>query len=127
MERLELWPRARGNRPRATSTPSRPFGRMVLRENERNREILIGRSTYVDTRAGVRIVDWRDAPVSRLFYRYNEGDPYEEMFGERDVEGEIITRRSLTIVDSRLRRIVARRACSCGTASTATGYGAAPA
>lgn len=83
------------------------FGRMVLREDERNREILIGRSTYVDTRAGVRIVDWRDAPVSRLFYRYNEGDEYEETFGERDVEGEIVTRRSLTIVDSRLRRIVA--------------------
>jgi DNA helicase II / ATP-dependent DNA helicase PcrA len=83
------------------------FGRMVLRENERNREILIGRSTYVDTRAGVRIVDWRDAPISRLYYRYNEGDSYEEVFGERDVEGEIITRRSLTIVDSRLRRIVA--------------------
>jgi DNA helicase-2/ATP-dependent DNA helicase PcrA len=83
------------------------FGRMVLREDKRNREILIGRSTYVDTRAGVRIVDWRDAPVSRLFYRYNEGVEYEETFGERDVEGEIITRRSLTIVDSRLRRIVA--------------------
>jgi DNA helicase-2/ATP-dependent DNA helicase PcrA len=83
------------------------FGRMVLREAGRNREILIGRSTYVDTRASVRIVDWRDAPVSRLYYRYDEGDSYEEVFGEREVEGEIVTRRSLTIVDSRLRRIVA--------------------
>ncbi len=83
------------------------FGRMVLREDERNREILIGRSTYVDTAAGVRIVDWRDAPVSRLFYRYSEGDDYEERFGEREVEGEILTRRSLTIIDSKLRRIVA--------------------
>jgi DNA helicase-2/ATP-dependent DNA helicase PcrA len=80
---------------------------MVLREAGRNREILIGRSTYVDTRASVRIVDWRDAPVSRLYYRYDEGDSYEETFGEREVEGEIVTRRSLTIVDSRLRRIVA--------------------
>ena len=34
----------------------------MLREDTRHREILIGRSTYVDTRAGVRIVDWRDAP-----------------------------------------------------------------
>jgi ATP-dependent DNA helicase UvrD/PcrA len=83
------------------------FGRMVLREDKRIREILIGRSTYVDTGAGVRIVDWRDAPVSRLYYRYNEGDDYEETFGEREVEGEILTRRSLTIVDARLRRIVA--------------------
>lgn len=88
-------------------TKSPYFGRMVLKEAGRNREILIGRSTYVDTHASVRIVDWRDAPVSRLFYRYDEGDSYEETFGEREVEGEIVTRRSLTIVEARLRRIVA--------------------
>lgn len=82
------------------------FGRMVLEENDRKREVLIGRSTYLDSRAGIRIVDWRDAPVSRLYYRYNEGDGYEEVFGDREVEGEVLTRRSLTIVDSRLRRIV---------------------
>jgi DNA helicase II / ATP-dependent DNA helicase PcrA len=87
-------------------TKSPYFGRMVLREAGRNREILIGRSTYVDTHASVRIVDWRDAPVSRLFYRYDEGATYEETFGEREVEGEILIRRSLTIVDARLRRIV---------------------
>jgi DNA helicase-2/ATP-dependent DNA helicase PcrA len=83
------------------------FGRMVLSESGRHREILIGRSTYVDTGASVRIVDWRDAPVSRLYYRYDEGDSYEETFGEREVEGEILIRRSLTVVDARLRRIVA--------------------
>jgi DNA helicase II / ATP-dependent DNA helicase PcrA len=82
------------------------FGRMVLLENDRRREVLIGRSTYLDSKAGVRIVDWRDAPVSRLFYRYGEGDSYEEVFGEREVEGEVSVRRSLAIVDRRLRRIV---------------------
>jgi DNA helicase-2/ATP-dependent DNA helicase PcrA len=83
------------------------FGRMVLNENGKTREILIGRSTYVDTRASVRIVDWRDAPVSRLYYRYDEGDSYEETFGEREVEGEVLVRRSLAIVEARLRRVVA--------------------
>lgn len=83
------------------------FGRLVLREAEREREVLIGRSTYIDTKVGVRIVDWRDAPVSRLFYRYTEGDDYEETFGEREVEGEVVVRRSLTIVDAALRRITA--------------------
>lgn len=83
------------------------FGRMVLNENDRRREVLIGRSTYLDSKAGVRIVDWRDAPVSRLYYRYAEGDQYEETFGERELEGEVLLRRSVTIVDSRLRRIVA--------------------
>lgn len=83
------------------------FGRMVLEENDRKREVLIGRSTYLDSKSGVRIVDWRDAPVSRLYYRYKEGDSYEERFGDRDVEGEVVLRRSLTIVESRLRRITA--------------------
>ena len=82
------------------------FGRMVLREEGRTREVLVGRSTYVDSRAGVRIVDWRDAPVSRLFYRYAEGDEYEETFGERDVSGEVLLRRSVSVVDGVLRRIV---------------------
>ena len=108
MERLQNLAARQGQSTQGHVDAKSPyFGRMVLSESGRNREILIGRSTYVDTRAGVRIVDWRDAPVSRLFYRYNEGDDYEETFGEREVEGEILTRRSLTIVETRLRRIVA--------------------
>jgi DNA helicase-2/ATP-dependent DNA helicase PcrA len=67
--------------------------------------VLIGRGTYLDTKSGVRIVDWRDAPVSRLYYRYEEGDDYDEVFGDREVTGIIKTRRSLSIVEAELRRI----------------------
>ncbi len=81
------------------------FGRLVLQEGDRKREVLIGRGTYVDSRTGVRIVDWRDAPVSRLYYRYDEGDQYEETFGGKLVEGEVISRRSLVITNGQLRRI----------------------
>ncbi len=66
---------------------------------------MIGRSTYLDSKSGIRIVDWRDAPVSRLYYRYNEGDSYEERFGDKDLEGEVLMRRSVTIVEGRLKRI----------------------
>ena len=45
------------------------FARIVLREGERKREVLIGRATYLDSKTGVQIVDWRDAPVSRIYYR----------------------------------------------------------
>jgi DNA helicase-2/ATP-dependent DNA helicase PcrA len=44
--------------------------------------------------------------VSRLYYRYAEGDEYEESFGERDVSGEVVVRRSVSIIDGVLRRIV---------------------
>jgi len=81
------------------------FGRMVLEEDSRKREILIGRSTYLDPKTGVRIVDWRDAPVSRVYYRYEEGDDYDEIFGDREVEGEVLIRRNLSITTGKLRRI----------------------
>jgi len=81
------------------------FGRMVLEEEDRKREILIGRSTFLDAKTGVRIVDWRDAPVSRVYYRYEEGDDYDEIFGDREVEGDVILRRNLSITSGKLRRI----------------------
>ncbi len=82
------------------------FGHLVLHEGDRKREVLIGRSTYLDTKSAIRIVDWRDAPVSRIYYRCEEGEDYDEVFGDREVTGEVVTRRSVTIVDGELRRII---------------------
>jgi DNA helicase-2/ATP-dependent DNA helicase PcrA len=108
MERLQsLAARRRrsSNGNAAVDRRSPYFGHLVLEEGPRRREVFIGRSTYLDTDSGVRIVDWRDAPVSRLFYRYDEGDDYDEVFGDREVEGQVITRRSVSIVDAELKRI----------------------
>src|SRR5262249_22589432 len=54
---------------------------------------------------GVRIVDWRDAPVSRVYYRYEEGDDYDEVFGGKEVQGAVLVRRSVSIARKKLRRI----------------------
>lgn len=106
MERLTEVAARRGKVIEGAVDPLSPyFGRMVLEENDRRREVLIGKATYLDPRTNVRIVDWRDAPVSRLYYRYEEGDEYEERFGGRDVLGEIVTRRSVAIGGGQLRRI----------------------
>ncbi len=107
MERLQGLAARQRDFSQGYADPRAPyFGRMVLREDGRTREVLIGRTTYVDSQAGVRIVDWRDAPVSRLYYRYAEGDEYDEIFGEREVQGQVIVRRSVSVVDGVLRRIV---------------------
>jgi DNA helicase-2/ATP-dependent DNA helicase PcrA len=106
MERLQQVAARRAEVHVGDADPASPyFGRLVLLEGERKREVLIGRSTYLDARTGVQIVDWRDAPVSRVFYRYDEGDDYDEVFGDRLVEGEVLTRRSLAIASGLLRRI----------------------
>jgi DNA helicase-2/ATP-dependent DNA helicase PcrA len=108
MERLQLLAaRLRETTETSIDTSSPYFGRLVLEENGRSREVLIGRGTYLDTQAGIRIVDWRDAPVSRLFYRYDEGDDYDEVFGGREVSGTVTTRRSLVISEGTLERISA--------------------
>jgi DNA helicase-2/ATP-dependent DNA helicase PcrA len=87
------------------------FGHLRLREEGRGeRDVLIGKTTHVDGKAGVRIVDWRHAPVSQIYYRYEEGSDYEETFGEREVEGTVLVRRTVTIDDGELLRISAPQA-----------------
>jgi DNA helicase-2/ATP-dependent DNA helicase PcrA len=106
MERLQQVAQRRAKVTEGAADPTSPyFGRMILEEEDRKREILIGRSTYLDAKTGVRIVDWRDAPVSRVYYRYEEGDDYDEIFGDREVEGEVLLRRNLSITGGKLRRI----------------------
>jgi DNA helicase-2/ATP-dependent DNA helicase PcrA len=81
------------------------FGHLRLIENGKRRDVLIGSKSYLDTDAGVRIVDWRHAPVSRIYYRYAEGDDYEEELGARFVEGEVAVRRSVAISGGELVRV----------------------
>ena len=79
------------------------FGHIRLRENGKDRDVLIGRVSHVDTNKGVRIVDWRNAPVSRLYYCYGEGDDYHEVFGTRPMSGKVEVQRAVTVAESRLR------------------------
>jgi DNA helicase-2/ATP-dependent DNA helicase PcrA len=81
------------------------FGHLRLREQEAERDVLIGRVSHVDARRGLRIVDWRNAPVSRLYYCYDEGDDYQETFGTRPVSGHVSARRSVTVSEGRLQRV----------------------
>jgi DNA helicase-2/ATP-dependent DNA helicase PcrA len=113
MERLQEVALSRAEVQTLLVDPRAPyFGHLRLRERSGGRpvverDVLIGRATFIDPASRVNIVDWRNAPVSQLFYRYAEGSDYEERFGERDVEGEILARRTVTVEGGALRRIAA--------------------
>jgi DNA helicase-2/ATP-dependent DNA helicase PcrA len=77
------------------------------RPTVRRRDVLIGSRSYVDAREGIRIVDWRHAPVSRIYYRYAEGDDYEEQFGDNVVEGRVVARRGVSILAGKVVRVSA--------------------
>ncbi|HWL86188.1 MAG TPA: hypothetical protein VNO21_10320, partial [Polyangiaceae bacterium] len=81
------------------------FGHLRLEEGGKRRDILIGGKSYVDLDSGIKIVDWRQAPVSRIYYRYREADDYEEILGGRAVEGRVLARRSVAIMDGELVRV----------------------
>jgi DNA helicase-2/ATP-dependent DNA helicase PcrA len=81
------------------------FGHLRLEEGGKRRDVLIGSRSYVDASAGIRIVDWRNAPVSRIYYRYGQGDDYEESLGGRAVEGVVVARRSVAVVGGVLVRV----------------------
>ena len=67
--------------------------------------MLVGKRGFIDRQSNVQIVDWRNAPVSRIYYRYEEGDDYEEEIAGRRVEGIVEARRNVSIARGNLRRI----------------------
>jgi DNA helicase-2/ATP-dependent DNA helicase PcrA len=81
------------------------FGHLRLEETGKRRDVLIGGRSYVDSAAGIRIVDWRNAPVSRIFYRYGEDEDYDEVLGDRMVEGHVLARRTVAIVAGEVVRV----------------------
>ncbi|MEQ1565608.1 MAG: ATP-binding domain-containing protein [Myxococcota bacterium] len=94
----------RAARQRPAVDPDSPyFAHLRLDEPHGSRDVFLGKATRIAR--GVRIVDWRNAPISRLFYAYQQGEEYEEELGDQVHTGEIVARRTLTIRRGKLERI----------------------
>jgi DNA helicase IV len=85
------------------------FAHLRVRTKQGPRDYLLGRASYAETAANVRIVDWRFAPVARIFYGYQQGDEYAEMLPGGLSEGVVEARRVVVIERGVLTRIVAGR------------------
>jgi DNA helicase-2/ATP-dependent DNA helicase PcrA len=97
-----------GSRTLPVDPGSPYFAHMRLADDDggaRERDVLIGKRGFIDRKAGVQIVDWRNAPISQVYYRYEEGDDYEEDAAGRKLRGIVALRRNLSIAKSVLRRI----------------------
>lgn len=101
---LSLLEQLRATRDREQVDPASPyFAHLRLKEGKVVRDLCLGKATRIQR--GVRIVDWRNAPVSRLFYRYRQGEEYEEEFGNKVLNGEVLARRTVTIRRGELERV----------------------
>jgi ATP-dependent DNA helicase UvrD/PcrA len=87
--------------------PSSPYiAHLRLDEGNGAEDYLLGHSSFFDAAREICIVDWRIAPIARIFYRYREGDRFEETFPGRVAEGVVVARRIVVIENGTLARIV---------------------
>jgi hypothetical protein len=93
-------------RPDALPDPAAPyFAHLRVRDGQEERDYCLGRHTFVDRAAGVRVVDWRFAPVAAIFYRYREGEEYEEPCPGRLSQGLVVARRVVVVERGMLTRV----------------------
>ncbi len=93
------------SRPEAVDAGSPYFAHMRLAEDGGEQDVLLGKTTRL--LPGLPIVDWRNAPISRLFYAYRQGEAFEEEIAGRPRTGVLRARRTVTIRDRALQRVEA--------------------
>ncbi len=85
------------------------FGTLELADDELgNLSYCLGRQSFFDHKSRVLVIDWRDAPVSRLYYEYGEGESYEETVRGRDRSGVVSGKRQVEITDLELEKIAGK-------------------
>jgi len=95
-------------RPGPLPDPTVPyFAHLRVKEGDEVRDFCLGRHTFVDRAAGVRVVDWRFAPVAAIFYRYREGEEFEEPLPGRVSAGFVTARRVVVVEKGQLTRVSA--------------------
>ncbi len=81
------------------------FAHLILDEDDgRKIEFFLGTTSNSDC----RIIDWRKAPISKLYYEYKEGEEYFEEIQGRDRSGKITLRNKIDIEKGSLKRISCR-------------------
>jgi DNA helicase IV len=97
------------------------FARISLEEDETN-----GSTKIIEYKLGfaanpdLRIIDWRKAPISKLYYEYKEGDDYLEEILGRERSGKVVLRNRVEVERGELKTIQNRFGTFHWNAKTAT-------
>jgi DNA helicase IV len=97
------------------------FARISLEEDEAN-----GSTKVIEYKLGfaanpdLRIIDWRKAPISKLYYEYKEGDDYLEEILGRERSGKVVLRNRIEVERGDLKTIQNRFGTFHWNAKTAT-------
>ncbi len=101
-QRLEAIPDEPGLPPRDAPY----FAHLRVEDGRGTRDYLLGHRSLIDTKRDVRIIDWRTAPIARVFHTAREGDEFEEEINGRTVEGTVVARRIVVIEKGVLTQVI---------------------
>lgn len=95
-----LWEQKREEIELLTKQIQKPyFARIVLNEEDLDsgKEKIIEYKLGFSANTDCRIIDWRKAPISKLYYEYKEGDDYSEEILGRERVGKVVLRNRVDI------------------------------
>lgn len=64
-----------------------------------------GSRSFFDRNSRILVLDWREAPISRLYYEYERGEDYDEDIRGRERSGIVRVKRQVDSSDGVLRKI----------------------
>lgn len=81
------------------------FGHMEIEVSGKKRDILLGHTSFNDPTRRVSVVDWKKTPIASIYYDYSVGEEFELDLPERSIEGVLLSKSIITIIQNRLLRI----------------------
>ncbi|MCB0309920.1 MAG: AAA family ATPase [Bdellovibrionales bacterium] len=84
------------------------FARFVLEERDRGATKRLEYKLGFSSNPDCRIMDWRKAPVSKIYYEYREGEEYAEEIQGRERTGQVALRHSIEVREQELQRVTCR-------------------
>lgn len=83
------------------------FGVLDLEDDDLgNLTYCLGRRSFFDSNGKAIVIDWREAPISRLYYEYDAGELYEEEIRGRDRSGAVSSKRQVDTSGGQLQKII---------------------
>ena len=79
------------------SSDSPYFAHIQVREGHILKDYLLGYRSFLSSYSKIPVIDWRQAPLARIFFEYREGDEYEVEIHGKIRKGDLIQRNIVTI------------------------------
>ena len=83
------------------------FGVLELEDDDLGKlNYCLGRQSFFERNGKAIVIDWREAPISRLYYEYEAGELYDEEIRGRDRTGEVRHKRQVETAGGELHKII---------------------